>query len=324
MSGLGEYLEALKMQTEAFKQGVTQLATQQAVNDATRKLQDLNQQQLDEKQRLMANQQVGNELALRLTGVGAQPGQVAQATSGLLQDANVMGQNVATAERQADQQDWQSGENALQRASNERIAGIRSTGKNSGQLGTFIKGAQSDFDKLAKGPREMLAFANIAQKALDPKNPILDAAVVNFMARSSGEKGPLTEADKAPFGGSQAYDAKAKQFLENAKKGTLTDDNRAFLRQAVTVFGASGKQSLKDFRSQIAARSEKVAQARGFDLNANQIGEMLMVEEMQQASPNQARIDAIKAARDKVMQANPNDPRIKAANAKIIDLGGQP
>lgn len=302
-----------------FKEGLQQYNTQKAVNDAVKQVQDLNQQQLDEKDRLAANQMIGNELAMRMTAAGAQPGQVQQATSGLLQSANVMSQNVATAERQDDQNTFTAGENQLNRESNERIAGMRNAGKNSTAIGSFIKGAQGDFDKLAKGPREMLSFANVALKALDPKNPILDAAVVNFMARSSGEKGPLTEADKAPFGGSQAYDAKAKQFIEKAKTGKLDDSNRAFLRQAVSVFGAQGKASLRDFRNQIASRSEKVAQTRGFDLTKEEIADFLMTEELEQQEQKPSKAQALKAW----IANNPKSPRLQEAQQALQKLEQQ-
>lgn len=301
-----------------FKEGLTQYATQQAVNDAASQVQDLNMQALDEKSRLVANQQIGNQLALRMTSAGAAPQQIAQATDGLVQNANVMGQNTATMERQGNQQEWQTGENQLNRESAERIAGMRASNKNAPQMGKFIKDAQGDFDKLAKGPREQIAFANVAQKALDPKNPILDAAVVNFMARSAGEKGPLTEADKAPFGGSQAYDAKAKQFVEKAKTGRLDDANRAFLKQAVAVFGATGKESIKQFRNQIATRSEKVAQTRGFDLNAQQISDMLLVDDLPEVKNPQ-----IEAGQALLQSMKPGDPRRAKVEEKLKKLMGQ-
>lgn len=311
MSGNEELMKAMSM----FKEGISDYQTQQAVNDATRKVQALQQTQLDEKDRLIANQQIGQELALKMTAAGSQPAKIQAATEGLVPSASMESQNVATGDRQGKQLTHEAGQGDKNRASAEKIAGMRGNTKSAVGLRSFITGAQAAFDKQTAPAREMGAFAKIAEKALDPKNPILDSAVVNFMARSSGEKGPLTEADKAPFGGSQAFDAKAKQFVEKAKTGTLDDKNRAFLRQAVSVFGAMGNATIKDTRQRIAARSAKRAAVEGHDLTEEQIADMLMVEDT--AAPKQS---ADKASRLKVWldaPANAKSPRRSEAESAL-------
>jgi hypothetical protein len=62
-----ELFKALGM----FQQGVQQYATSNAVNEASKVFQQLNQSTLDEGKKRQELQQLGNDLALRLTGIGA-------------------------------------------------------------------------------------------------------------------------------------------------------------------------------------------------------------------------------------------------------------
>lgn len=70
-------------------------------------------------------------------------------------------------------------------------------------------------------------------------NPIADSAIPTYIARASGEVGNLSEADKAPFGGTQALVGKLGQVIERAKSGKLTPENREFVRQLAETMKAS-------------------------------------------------------------------------------------
>lgn len=72
---MDDLFKALQM----FSQGVQQGATLQAVNEANVQMQQINQAQIDESQKRVALQNLGNELALRMTGTGANAAQVEQA-----------------------------------------------------------------------------------------------------------------------------------------------------------------------------------------------------------------------------------------------------
>lgn len=64
---------------QMFQQGVKDFATTRAVNDANQQMYQINTQLKDEGEKRVALQQLGNQLALQLTGVGADAAKVAQA-----------------------------------------------------------------------------------------------------------------------------------------------------------------------------------------------------------------------------------------------------
>lgn len=74
------------------------------------------------------------------------------------------------------------------------------------------------------------AAANIRELATSG-NPIAANAIPTYMARASGEVGNLSEADKRPFGGSQAIFARLEAALKQATTGKLTADNQKFILQ---------------------------------------------------------------------------------------------
>lgn len=69
---INDLFQALQM----FQQGVQQAATTSAVNDANNMVQQINQAQMEEGKKRQALQQLGNELALRLVGTGANGTQI--------------------------------------------------------------------------------------------------------------------------------------------------------------------------------------------------------------------------------------------------------
>ena len=79
---------------------------------------------------------------------------------------------------------------------------------------------------------------------ISSNNPLADNAVPTYMARASGEVGNLSEADKAPFGGSQAILTRMGQAISQASSGKLTPENREFVRQLAETMKASALRNL--------------------------------------------------------------------------------
>lgn len=77
MASMQELLQAFQM----FNNGVKSFAISAATLDATKQVQQLNQQNLDEQEKLQAMNQLSQQLALRLTGVGADASQIESATN---------------------------------------------------------------------------------------------------------------------------------------------------------------------------------------------------------------------------------------------------
>lgn len=84
-------------------------------------------------------------------------------------------------------------------------------------------------DKVVQKANESIAQADNVIQLASSENPIGHAAIPTFMARASGEVGNLSEADKAPFGGSQAIDSRIKQIISNYQRGELTPENQQFV-----------------------------------------------------------------------------------------------
>ena len=85
---------------QMFGDAMLQLGQHKATNDAQQQLQQINAQYQDENQRQQAAMQVGNQLALRLTGLGADASQIAAATQGFLPSAGTQATNKAQSEMQ--------------------------------------------------------------------------------------------------------------------------------------------------------------------------------------------------------------------------------
>lgn len=84
-------------------------------------------------------------------------------------------------------------------------------------------------DASVKKAQQSIDAANTIRGLVDSGNPIAAAAIPTFMARASGEVGNLSEADKQPFGGSQAIYAKIEAAAKQAADGKLTAENAKFI-----------------------------------------------------------------------------------------------
>ena len=85
------------------------------------------------------------------------------------------------------------------------------------------------------------------------------------MTRLAGEVGALTEADKAPFGGSKAILVRFNQAKEQLLSGKMAPENKVFLKQVV---GLLEKRSLQKFSNLAKARAKQYSRAnKNLDFN---------------------------------------------------------
>lgn len=100
---------------------------------------------------------------------------------------------------------------------------------------------------------------NVRELALSG-NPIAANAIPTYMARASGEVGNLSEADKRPFGGSQAILNRLEASLKQMATGTLTEDNRKFIINLADTMENSATSNLdrraKDVSGQYGQASD--------------------------------------------------------------------
>lgn len=143
--------------------------------------------------------------------------------------------------------------------------GYRRKERRSAELSTIVTKFNSDLS--VKRAQQSIDGANTIRGLLDSNNPIAAAAVPTFMARASGEVGALTEADKAPFGGSRAIIARLKQAAVEAASGKLTEENALFVNELV---GTMEKRANENIRNLAVKRSKQYAKASTF-LDENDI-----------------------------------------------------
>lgn len=96
---------------------------------------------------------------------------------------------------------------------------------------TFKKSVVDKFTSdpsVKKSQQSIDAAGQIRDLALSG-NPIAAAAIPTYSARMSGEVGNLSEADKRPFGGSQAILSRVEAALTQMATGELTQDNAKFI-----------------------------------------------------------------------------------------------
>jgi len=96
----------------------------------------------------------------------------------------------------------------------------------------------------------------LALNNLSVENPIAAQALPTFIARASGEVGNLSEGDKRPFGGSQAIRDRLAQAQQSFLRGTLTAENREFIRQIAELM----KNTSNDIKNR---RADKIANQFG-------------------------------------------------------------
>ena len=87
---------------------------------------------------------------------------------------------------------------------------------------------------------QMISFSGTAEMLLDDNSPIAHQSLATLLSRASGEVGNLSEADKRPFGGSQAIKDRFDQIIKSLHKGVKTETNKKYIRNVLEVFRKSG------------------------------------------------------------------------------------
>lgn len=152
---------------------------------------------------------------------------------------------------------------------------------------------------------------------IESKNPIADNAIPTYMARASGEVGNLSEADKRPFGGSQALIQRIKRTIQKATKGTLDDTDREFVRQLAATMQTNGNQRIDKIARLRAKQYSRVSKNVGeeelyqllnpfstFETSEEQslLGDQTPTPESTTAQPTQEEIDRRAKARSYLEQ----------------------
>lgn len=104
------------------------------------------------------------------------------------------------------------------------------------------------------------ASSNVRELVLSG-NPIAASAIPTYMARASGEVGNLSEADKRPFGGSQAILQRMQAAFQQMATGRLTPDNSKFL---LDLSDAMENSAIRNLDRRAKDLSDQYGQASDF------------------------------------------------------------
>ena len=130
-------------------------------------------------------------------------------------------------------------------------------------------------DPAVRKHQTALESAGMIAELANSGNPIAAGAIPTYMARASGEVGALSEADKAPFGGSQAILSRLEAAVTQKAAGKLTPDNQAFINQ---LSGIMAKRAKANMKSLARTRAKQYGKASDF-LNEDEIYSTLYTDD---------------------------------------------
>lgn len=275
MSGLDDLLKGIAV----FNQGITQLATSRAINDANEQVQMLNSQELDRGQRLQAMTAVGNELSMRLGAAGADAGMINQLTSQLAPSAGAQFQAEENKQLQASSQAFQAEENERERAfrlelenrqrANEASKDARKRQKD---LGAFMTTYQKEFNAKTAKATEALTMSKTVQDILKSGNPTGARSIGLFMAKLVQGGSQLSDAEREIFDSSPDIANKARSIAQKYRTGDpLTPDDRKFMTDLAGRFAQANENKINIYHKQLTEQAYQRASNTGYDFDRAEI-----------------------------------------------------
>lgn len=285
-----------------FNNQVQSYAVQSAVTNASQQVQQLQSSQLDEVEKRNQTQQLSQQLALQLTGLGANASQVQGAMAatapksldtygdmyaeGLNKNSEPLKQKAKELKKFMNEDKYAMAQLKLQQDSMkmQQKASLQTD-----QRFSKIVEKQSNLysnwsNKLADSETKL---GMLEEGLLKNDNALIQGASPTLIAKAMGEVGALTEADKLPYEGSKAISERIKQFFETNKTGKLSDSNRALMLKLVKELKknvSSRKTSnAKLLSSQLSKHATKIL---GIPLDENEASSYITGVDTQQSPSN--------------------------------------
>lgn len=258
MSGNEELMNAMKM----FRQGVTDLNTRMAVNDARAKLADMNTQVLKEEERLAFANQIGQDLALAMTGAGAAPEQVQAATQGLVPSASNTQTTRAQMEMHAAGQEGENRRADNKNATDLEIAKMRNevlAGGQDSKLSKFKTARMDKFDARVKSDISAIQNLGSLQEVMNSTDNPMGTNLIRYGLLAAAGAKPISDEEFARADAVPSYREKIARRLEIEITGKERDNVKAFYNKVVNVLGQRAKQRLKKQISGEAAATSELA-----------------------------------------------------------------
>lgn len=252
-----------------FSSGMQKLAISQGINDATQKVDEINQSQLSELEKRQQQSQLANQLALRLTAAGASPQQVAQSQMAVappaMNSANDMYQQAVLKNdpklmSMAKQAQSFEATNAQELEKTKNAGAIKVANVKGGfelEAAKIKAGhaqsqmqnqATKQFDASVKPLIEGLDAIDSMQALGSLKNGVADMAIRSNLARTIGsEKGRIAVQEISQYTGDPSLSNQFMRAIGKAKDGEiLTEKDRALINSTVSAAKAAKEVAVKD------------------------------------------------------------------------------
>lgn len=270
-------LDDLLKGLSVFNLGVTQAASSKAINDANEQVQQLNMVEMDRAERIQAQSQIGNELALKLSSVGADPSKIQSVIGQLSPSAGAQFQAEENLALQQKSQEFQASESALDRALKRELAAMdqKVASSKAGQarlkeLGSALQRDQTRLTSAISKDMESLKQANTAMSAIQSNKPIgIDFARMALAKSQTGAQ--MTDAEREVFKGSQALSARIKQAAQNIIAGNATAENQKLLADVAKKLQKSTQQAIKTKADLVTRQSFERLKKTGFETTEDEV-----------------------------------------------------
>lgn len=276
----------LQSAIRGFNDQVQSYAVQSAVTNASQQVQQLQNAQLDEVEKRNQMQQLSGQLALQLTGLGANASQVQTAMAatapkplndfgsmyaeGLMTGSETLKKNATDLKKFMNEDKFALAQLKLQQDMMKMQA--KATLQNDPRFSKVVEKQSNLYsnwnNKLSDSETKL---SMLEQGLINNDNAIIQGAAPTVLAKAMGEVGALTEADKAPYQGSLAIASRISQFFETNKSGKLTPENRkqllGLVKQLKTSMEKRKQSNAKLLSSQLSKHATKIL---GIPLDENE------------------------------------------------------
>lgn len=326
---MSDLLESIKM----FGEGLVSLNKQSAIKDARAKLAEMNASVAKEDEKLAFANQIGQDLALRLTGAGAAPAEIQAVTEGLVpsasgQAANASSQKMQEAShrnaeklKQIDvESDAAAAKNKLEgehknavRLKQMEIDAAKDlqtmknealVGKQKAKQGAFLTGYQNKYNKETEKLNQGIQVMDTADQVLRMGNPIGDASVGVMFARASGDVGAVSDYAEQKFKGSKGLLERIAQAKSEWSSGTMSEDNRKFMLELSQKYREAKKKQIKEVAHRYSRQAHQAASRTGFDTTPEEMYEGIT------GSPPEPEAPAAKVLAKKLYSAKMNKTKL--------------
>ena len=261
-----------------FSQSLKQFRMGQVLNNANEQIQQIRAAQIEEGEKRQALQSIAQDLTFQLSGMGESPDRVAAIAGSAVPKVptiQTFEQGLSNAFEVDDKEGmefYQAQINARRKA--EQAAARERMATTSGdKLGKEARNAlmsyQKQFNSLSKTLDESKNAALAGIKLVESGNPLTPAAVGPFFARASGERGNLTESEKAVFKGAGDVWSRLQRAWQTNTLSELPESDRTALGQLARLYAEAADKATEEKGLQI------VEQARGHGLLAEEDPDIL-------------------------------------------------